>query len=264
MTFRLENNVPEYYPERSRDFQLLCRVLDVFLASSMEKAAHMVGNWEVEQIDESLLPLLARKLGCVEGSYFPPKILRNLCKAYPSILRWKGTERSLRELAYAVLSADQTVSKLDISGESHSDNIYWYILSNAQSTGDELYINKLLPYVLPAGVEVRTTLGVSRSHRPITSMTPVSSVSRIRHNLAATSQVVIGAGDLTDLYEGSWSGALDKYSPSNVSEDSAKKICVVYSKVGVGTVVGSTCSSSRITVKDSPLEANKKSENDQQ
>lgn len=246
MAFKLENNVPEYYPERSRDFQLLCRVLNVFLAASMEQAAHVVDSWEVEQADEKLLPLIARKLGCVEGSYFPPKILRNLCRSYPNILRWKGTERALKELAYAVLSANQAVSRLTIDRDQYSDIICWHIISDAQSVGDEIYISKLLPYILPAGVEVRTTLGVTRSYRSTTQIAPMSSVYRIRHNLAATSQVAVRGADLPKLHSGSWSRALEKYS---VEEDS-DKICVVYSKVGVGTVVGGEIDESKKVVED--------------
>lgn len=259
MAFKLENNVPEYYPERSRDFQLLCRVLNIFLAASMEQAAHMINSWEVEHIDEHLLPLMLHKLGCVEGSYFPPKILRNLCRSYPSILRWKGTEKALKELAYAVLSANQTVSKLDVSNESHSGGIYWSILSDAQSTGDELYISKLLPYMLPAGVEVRTTLGITRSYKPTTQVVPVSSVHRIRHNLAATSQVAIGEADLSSLYSGSWSKALEDYS----AEEDSEGICVVYSKVGVGTVVGNKIDAERKVVEDTSIEVNNQSNGNQ-
>lgn len=256
MAFKLENNVPEYYPERSRDFQLLCRVLNISLAASMEQVAHMIDSWEVGQADERLLPLIAHKLGCVEGSYFPPKILRSLCRSYPSILRWKGTEKALKELAYAVLSANQTVSKLDISSESHSSGIYWHIISDAQSTGDELYISKLLPYILPAGIEVRTTLGITRSYKSTTQMTPVSSVYRIRHNLAATSQVAGVEKELPTLYEGSWSEALENYNAGGDESTDIKDICVVYSRVGVGTVVGNNINTKKKVVKDSPLEVN--------
>ena len=87
----LENKTPEYFSEKSRDFQLLCRILNIFLNSSVEQGRKIVGNWSIATLDESLLALMARRLGFMEGSYIPPAILRNICKSYPRILKYTGT-----------------------------------------------------------------------------------------------------------------------------------------------------------------------------
>lgn len=50
----------------------------------------------------------------MDGSYIPPAILRNICKSYPRILKYKGTQQAVREAAYAVLSAHQEVTSLAV------------------------------------------------------------------------------------------------------------------------------------------------------
>ena len=39
--FKLENNVPNYYVDESRDFQLLCRVLDIYLKGCLSKSSYI-------------------------------------------------------------------------------------------------------------------------------------------------------------------------------------------------------------------------------
>lgn len=232
----LENKTPEYFSETSRDFQLLCRVLNIFLNSSVEQERKIVGNWSIETLDESLLALMARKLGFMEGSYIPPAILRNICKSYPRILKYKGTQQAVREAAYAVLSAHQEVTALNViysTSTQGSDNKYYsdpyiHIECNVTS-GDEIYLEKLYPYILPAGVRYDYTLNITRSYGSGTKMVSPITISRTRGWGGAVSQVVGTAP--TSANEGPLKGSFwDVALNTSMSR--------VYSKVNVGLVVG--------------------------
>lgn len=251
MAFKLETNVPEYYPETSRDFQLLCRILDIYLSALIERAAQMSGNWGVEGLSDKLLPLMAHKLGYLEGSYIPPRVLRNICRVYPTALKHKGTLEAVRELAHAVLSADQPVNSLEVSAAIDSSGLpQVFVVADTASTGLDLYLTSIISQVLPAGVELRTRLGLSLLQSVATTLQPVSSVYRIRHNLAATSQVGNKPETVPEPAEGKtdWNTALSELGEA---DDSLK---IAYSRVGVGTVVGSTINDmSNLVVRDPQL-----------
>ncbi len=234
----LENKTPEYFSENSRDFQLLCRVLNIFLNSSVEQGRKIVGNWSIETLDESLLALMARKLGFMEGSYIPPAILRNICKSYPRILKYKGTQQAVREAAYAVLSAHQEVTALNViysastqesDGKYHSDP-YIHIECNVTS-GDEVYLEKLYPYILPAGVRYDYTLNITRSYGSGTKLSSPVTIGRTRGWGSAISRIVGSKPD-------SNSEGPDKSNLQGWDSALSPNMSRVYSKVNVGLIVG--------------------------
>lgn len=196
MSVQLENMVPEYYVNRSRDFQLLCRTLNVFLGASEEQSRKIVNNWDIETLDESLLPLMARKLGFLGNDYIPPKILRNICKAWPRILRYKGTIQAVREAAYAVFSAYQEIYSLEVA-KKEGDPSTIVIISSA-SQGDEYYLDLILPYIVPAGMAWEYILGLVRKTAVQTSYSPKNEIYRIRGVGGTISRVMgnISADDL--------------------------------------------------------------------
>lgn len=190
MSVQLENMVPEYYVNRSRDFQLLCRTLNVFLGASEEQSRKIVNNWDIDTLDESLLPLMARKLGFLGNDYTPPKILRNICKAWPRILRYKGTLQAVREAAYAVFSAYQEIYSLEVA-KKEGDSSTIVIISSA-SQGDEYYLDLILPYIVPAGMAWEYILGLVRKTAVQTSYSPKNEIYRIRGVGGTISRVMGG------------------------------------------------------------------------
>lgn len=234
----LENKTPEYFSEKSRDFQLLCRILNIFLNSSMEQGRKIVGNWSIETLDESLLALMARKLGFMEGSYIPPAILRNICKSYPRILKYKGTQQAVREAAYAVLSAHQEVTALNVIYSAltqGSDNKYYsdpYIHVECNVTsGDEVYLEKLYPYILPAGVRYDYTLNITRSYGSGTKLTSPVTISRTRGWGSAISRIIGSKPDSKNEGPG-------ESDPQGWDSSLNPSMSRVYSKVNIGLIVG--------------------------
>lgn len=232
----LENKTPEYFSEKSRDFQLLCRILNIFLNSSVEQGRKIAGNWSITTLDESLLALMARKLGFMEGSYIPPAILRNICKSYPRILKYKGTQQAVREAAYAVLSAHQEVTALNVvyspktAGQNNTyyPDPYIHVECNVTS-GDEVYLEKLYPYILPAGVRYDYTLNITRSYGSGTKLAFPVTIGRVRGWGSAVSRIIGSEPDSEigpENKSSSWNAPLN----SNMQR--------VYSKVNVGLIVG--------------------------
>lgn len=149
MFLQLEHNTPEIYPEESRDFQLLCRILNIFLNALIEKSSKLPYDTSIDTLDEDLLFVMARRLGFTTHKYFPAIILKNICENFPYLIKHKGTKDAIQKAAYTVLSANQDVVYLDV--EVDTNNLKINILSNA-SAMDLEYLDELLTFVVPAGM----------------------------------------------------------------------------------------------------------------
>ena len=161
MFLQLEQNTPEIYNEKSRDFQLLCRIINIYLNALIEQSNKIVYNTDTDTLDERLLYLRARKLGFTTHKYFPPTILRNICENFPSLIRRKGTRQSILDAVYTILSANNLVTLLSIGEDNQADPYLINIISNV---GDEEieYISELLSFIIPAGVLWTYTAGVNQ------------------------------------------------------------------------------------------------------
>ena len=161
MFLQLEQNTPEIYNEKSRDFQLLCRILNIYLNALIEQSNKIIYNTDTDTLDERLLYLRARKLGFTTHKYFPPSILRNICENFPSLIRRKGTRQAILDAVYTILSANNLVTLLSIGEDNQTDP---YLINVISNVGDEEieYISELLSFIIPAGVLWTYTAGVNQ------------------------------------------------------------------------------------------------------
>ena len=163
MQFRLEDNVPGVYTDRSRDFQLLCRIIDIYLCGSINRTANMRNQLDLDNCNEDLLWAIAYMQGFTTKKFVPPAVLRNICKVFPYCIKRKGTAEAVRVAAYAVLSVDRLISGIDvtpISGGAEYDSSSTqepytiYIECNVQSTYQSpylRYLDEVLAFILPTG-----------------------------------------------------------------------------------------------------------------
>lgn len=163
MQFRLEDNVPGVYTDRSRDFQLLCRIIDIYLCGSINRTANMRNQLDLDNCNEDLLWAIAYMQGFTTKKFVPPAVLRNICKVFPYCIKRKGTAEAVRVAAYAVLSVDRLISGIDvtpISGGAEHDSSSTqepytiYIECNVQSTYQSpylRYLDEVLAFILPTG-----------------------------------------------------------------------------------------------------------------
>ena len=87
MEFKIEKNVPDVYVSESRDFQLLCRVLDIYLVGCLNRASNMKYQLDLDKCSENLLWAIANMQGFVTNVYIPPNVLRNICKVFPYCIK---------------------------------------------------------------------------------------------------------------------------------------------------------------------------------
>lgn len=162
MEFRLENNVPNIYTEVSRDFQLFCKIFNVYLGANLNRAYTVPYILDVDKCDESLLYALANMQGFVTDKYIPPNVLRSICKVFPFCIKRKGTKEAIEVMSQAVLSTDRLVYRVsvdlvreEIDEKRNSKAVYKiYIQCNTTQIGYIPYLKEALRFIIPAGWDV--------------------------------------------------------------------------------------------------------------
>ena len=154
MDFKLENNVPNVYIDESRDFQLLCRVLDVYLKGVLNQASYIPYQLNLDKCSEQLLYAIANMQGFVTNKYIPPEILRNICKVFPYCIKRKGTIEAIRVAAYAVLSVDKLIYYINVTTDSTAADTYVVTITCNARSEYLPYLEELLRFILPAGWRV--------------------------------------------------------------------------------------------------------------
>lgn len=152
--FRLQDNVPEVYIERSRDFQLFCRLYDSVFGGvkySIDSLQHAAST---KECDSSLLELLKNKLGFFTTVEVDEEELRLVLQVFPIIIRYKG---SLKALDYILTLYSRITNSADnfatydrkLLIEEHRLVLRFV----ADIKGDKL-LKELLQYVLPSGYTI--------------------------------------------------------------------------------------------------------------
>lgn len=63
--FRLQNNVPDIYVNESRDFQVFCRLVDLYFATTKNGADGVLKTLSATTCSDNLLQLLQSKVGYI-------------------------------------------------------------------------------------------------------------------------------------------------------------------------------------------------------
>ena len=97
---RTQELVPDYYIEKSRDFQVLCRILDYLYNSTQYNASSMLNMTSTRRAKDTVLPLIGDKFGIYEKDAYSA---RQLLEALPTALKYKGSMHSVLMLINAFL-----------------------------------------------------------------------------------------------------------------------------------------------------------------
>lgn len=106
--FRLQNHVPPIYVEQSRDFQLLCRLIDCSQGAIKYDIDSMVAILDASTIRDTLLQLLCTKVGFFPKRSIDADILKYIVAAFPYIMKYKGTKRGIEMAVWAIMKAEFT------------------------------------------------------------------------------------------------------------------------------------------------------------
>lgn len=148
--FRVQNNVPYYYVNQSRDFQLFCRLFDVAFTSTKCNINDILNVTDSEECPDRLLEIIAPRIGFFDAQSVPTDALRMILKAFPYVMRHKGTITAVEECINLFLrynKSQRTQYTIDASGGNIS-------LTLDDKFGNEYILEILLSYVIPTGCYV--------------------------------------------------------------------------------------------------------------
>lgn len=172
MLFKLEENVPDIYVEMSRDFQLLCRVYDIFVNSNIITQSKIRQQLNIDQIDDKLLKLLAGRLGFSSDNYIPIEVIRNILLQFPFMIKNKGTKIGIEQAIKSVIKQTSNVSNVSISSISsvniNDGEIDVTVVSDDASAVDTSYLSDVLKYVVPVGYTVNVIISQASTGSTIT------------------------------------------------------------------------------------------------
>ena len=195
MSFKLEKNVPDVYVDESRDFQLLCKVIDVYLCGCINRSATIPYQLDLDKCSEDLLWAIAYMQGFTTKEYIPPNVLRNVCRVFPYCIKNKGTDSAIKTASYAVLSVDRLITGLDITVfaesvdqelSSTTEKYSIYIecdVDSAYLSPYLKYLDEVLSFIVPPGFRIKYSIlkktRVSPNYRAVTSSDNVVYLSGI-------------------------------------------------------------------------------------
>lgn len=146
--FRLQENVPEIYVNKSRDFQLFCRLYDACFNNVKFSTDSLARSTSTYDCDARLLELLKTKLGLFTAIELDEHELRCLLSAFPTIMRYKGSRRGVEfiKILFMKMYPEITSASVEI------DNIN-YVVKFFFSTAprNDRLLFELCKYVLPTG-----------------------------------------------------------------------------------------------------------------
>ena len=200
--FRLQNHVPEVYVDKSRDFQLFCRLYDSCFSGVKFSIDSMSRVTDTKRCDSSVLELLKTKLGLFSTIDVDAAELRYLLQAFPTIMRYKGSKRSVEYIKVLYTKMYSNVSVPEV--EFGNDCTLRFIFSEPPKN-DKLLL-ELLKYVLPTGYIISYDVAESKEYRTylntqdrlVYSSTEKNNVSTVAEIRPVDTEAVIDNFD-TDL-----------------------------------------------------------------
>lgn len=150
--FRLQDNVPEIYVNESRDFQLVCRMMDAVQGSTKYKIDSLIHTSNTKECNASLLQHLKYKLGFFDDVDLTDEQLRFVLMGFPYIVRYKGSKKAIEDtmnLYFRLMNIPVEKKDIDI------DNVNYHIKIGFSSTPkDTKILDVLFKYILPTGYTV--------------------------------------------------------------------------------------------------------------
>ena len=150
--FRLQNNTPEVYVNNSRDFQLFCRLYDSIFNGVKYSTDSLTHTATSSECNNSLLRLLATKLGLFTELNLPDLELRYVLESFPMIIRYKGSMQSVLYIV-RLFQRLSRINNLTCSVELDKINRELF-LTFSREVSNELLLYELLSYVMPTGFRV--------------------------------------------------------------------------------------------------------------
>lgn len=205
--FRFEDNLPEYWLNESRDFQLLARLDDVLYMGQRADIFTISNLNSSKKCKNTFLNLLAKKVGFFTDKYIEDKVLRNIIGAFRLAVKHKGTKEGIIYAVTAILKAENStgVPRVDIitENEQYVINIFTPI-----NLINEVALKEFLKYIIPAGFIYNI---YSYVHDVPEQLTKLNISSQVKH-VAYFNNPVVENGEET------WSGNVQSGDLSKITD----------------------------------------------
>ena len=245
--FRLQNNVPDIYVSESRDFQLLLRLYDSVIGGLRFDIDGMHSLTDTMHIKNTLLPLLATKIGFFSNLDIDDKSLRYILTAMPYFLKYKGSLYGVKQVINLYLKIININASVLIS---YSKDAIGNILDHSIQLGSDVtftdlpLLQLLLSLILPVGFVVYYYHFVSLD-AAITAIEETDELLLLGKIISTTQSVLRSDYPNTDpnYYNTDWvDSRYDIHQPSTVDDDEiiieAKER--LYGAVSIMQLAGST------------------------
>ena len=172
---RFQEMVPDYYIEKSRDFQVLCRLYDFTLNAVKYNIDSMSTITDTRAAKDTVLPLIGDKFGIYDKEAYSN---RYLLEALPIALKYKGSLKAVNILINAFLDSEEIfeyvaafISKDEESSEEISEilrrdvkpyTIVIFISDYPNMTNLHI-LNEYLKMVIPSGMIVEYMFGLNKT-----------------------------------------------------------------------------------------------------
>lgn len=156
---RVENNTPETYCNRSRDFQLLCRLYTCVVNDTKFNIDSMLELVNTHLCRSDILQLLQTKLGFFSDKYITDDELRIILEAFPLMVKNKGSLKSIKQAINVFLKCKNINSNVEVF-YTNKETVIRGMNVDAHSLviGIESYLQditilkEIFKYILPVGV----------------------------------------------------------------------------------------------------------------
>jgi hypothetical protein len=155
---KTERHVPEYYYNESRDFQLIGRIFEGVFNYSKTATDTIVNTPLSSNYNSSLLDLFTTTIGFESKHKYDVPNLLALVNSFKSILKIKGTKKSIEDCVRILLKAQNIPELFEVDVESTEEitsegtvfirDVVIYIPKEVK---DIALLEDMLDYVLPAG-----------------------------------------------------------------------------------------------------------------
>lgn len=155
---KTQRNVPDYYYDESRDFQLIGRIFESVLNATKTATDTIVNTPLAQNFNVSLIDLVTTTIGFESKRKYDVPNLLALINSFKGILKVKGTKKSIEDCVRVLLKAQNISEKFEVLVNTST------IVGSEQTVYNrevEIYIPKevndialledMLDYVLPAG-----------------------------------------------------------------------------------------------------------------
>lgn len=155
---RLQDNVPPVYVNDSRDFQLLCRLYDCVNNSVMSDIDTMPNILISNDCNSVALDLLSTKVGFIPKHNITNEELRFIVDAFPYIIAYKGSRRSIEEAVNVFLKINKINSGayIEIINKTDREGVepYTIRIGIEAVVRDTRILDEIFRYILPTGYTV--------------------------------------------------------------------------------------------------------------